>query len=246
MARKRMFDREIVNKDKFCDMPMSSKALYFLLGMEADDYGFVSPRRVMRTHGATDDDLKLLILKEYVIPFETGVVVIVDWHKNNYIDKNKIQPTEYLEEQSLVHIDNGKYCASAVKLKLNQSLTEVKQKLTQSSIEQNSAEKNSINYIDELFEKIWKLLPPHVNDRKSKVSKKRKEELYDYGYDRVESACKKYLETQPKEYLHKRDNFFNEVINNYLDDEVEVNKVEQEYIDVHYNNDGTILRVIEK
>ena len=81
MAQKRMFDKRIIESDKFIDMPMSAKALYFLLGMYADDRGFVSPRYVMRMHGSNDDDLKLLVMKQYLIYFESGVVVITDWNK---------------------------------------------------------------------------------------------------------------------------------------------------------------------
>jgi hypothetical protein len=60
MAQKRMFDKGLLETDDFMDMPMSTKALYFLLGMEADDEGFVSPKRVFRLYGGTEDDLKVL------------------------------------------------------------------------------------------------------------------------------------------------------------------------------------------
>ena len=109
MASKRMFDRRIVDLDRFTDMPMTTKALYFLLGMEADDYGFVSPRRVMRIHGGTEDDLKMLIAKNFVISFESGVVVITDWNRNNYLDKNKIRDTEYLCELRQLECRNNRY-----------------------------------------------------------------------------------------------------------------------------------------
>ena len=83
MAQKRMFDKSIIETDEFLDMGMPTKALYFLLGMEADDEGFVSPKRVMRIYGGNDDDLKVLIAKKFVIKFESGVVVITHWTKNN-------------------------------------------------------------------------------------------------------------------------------------------------------------------
>jgi len=109
MARKRMFDRTIVDLDRFSDMPMTTKALYFLLGMEAADFGFVSPRRVMRVHGGTEDDLKILIAKKFIIYFESGVVVITDWNRNNYLDKNKILPTEHTLEKQQLQTSNGRY-----------------------------------------------------------------------------------------------------------------------------------------
>ena len=79
-----MFDLEIINQDSFLDLPMESKALYFLLGMEADDEGFINPKKVLRLYGGTEDSLKVLIAKNFIIPFSTGVIVITDWKRNNY------------------------------------------------------------------------------------------------------------------------------------------------------------------
>ena len=78
MANKRMFNKSITDTEKFINMPMSTKALYFLLGMETDDYGYVSPKRVMRMYGGSDDDIKILIAKGFIIPFEDGVIVITE------------------------------------------------------------------------------------------------------------------------------------------------------------------------
>lgn len=104
-----MFDKQIIDTDKFCDMPITAKALYFLLGMEADDRGFVSPRRIMRLHGGTEDDLKILIAKRYVLYFESGVVVITDWNKNNYLDKNRLKETEFIDELRTLELVDQKY-----------------------------------------------------------------------------------------------------------------------------------------
>jgi hypothetical protein len=109
MATKRMFDKAIVDLDNFMDMPLSAKAIYFLLGMEADDEGFVSYKKVMRVHGGNDDDIKLLIAKGFVIIFESGVVVITDWGKNNWLDSRRIKPTEYQKERKLLTKKSGKY-----------------------------------------------------------------------------------------------------------------------------------------
>ncbi len=110
MAQKRMFDKAIIDTDKFMDLSMSSKALYFLLGMEADDEGFVSYKKVMRIHGGNEDDIKILQVKEFIIGFASGVVVITDWNKNNYLDKNRIRETEYQKEKSqLLLTESGQY-----------------------------------------------------------------------------------------------------------------------------------------
>lgn len=151
MARKRMFDNDIINQDEFLELPSEAKALYFLLGMEADDEGFVAPRRVLRLHNINNDNLKILIAKGYLIPFESGVVVITDWKRNNYLDKNKIKSTIYVDEIKLLNFDEEKQryvlnvVIPTVKLELNQSLTEVKQKFTQYRVVENRVDENSID-----------------------------------------------------------------------------------------------------
>jgi hypothetical protein len=105
-----MFDKAIIDTDRFMDMPMSAKALYFLLGMEADDEGFVSYKKVLRIHGGNEDDVKILTAKEFLIRFNSGVVVITDWNANNYLDKNRIRETEYRnEKQQLLLTPSKKY-----------------------------------------------------------------------------------------------------------------------------------------
>ena len=137
MARKRMFDLEIINQDSFLDLPMEAKALYFLLGMEADDEGFIAPRKVLRLYGGTDDSIKILIAKNFLIPFQSGVVVITDWKRNNYLDKTRVKDTIYQDEKSLLTYDNSK--------EKYVCLTNVKQMLNENSIEENSIEENSID-----------------------------------------------------------------------------------------------------
>ncbi len=139
MAQKRMFDRRITESDKFTDLPNSSKALYFMAGMSADDRGFFQPRRLQKMCGFTDDDFKILIAKGYFISFESGVIVITDWNKNNWLDKRRIQETEYVEELKLLSLINEKY-------ELNEHcLADAKQALRENRIEENRIEQNSID-----------------------------------------------------------------------------------------------------
>lgn len=100
MAQRRMFSKNITDSDMFLDMPLSSQALYFHLGMQADDDGFVTPKRILRTIGATADDLKILITKNYAIPFDSGVIVLTHWNENNYLQKDRYKGTIYLEEKN--------------------------------------------------------------------------------------------------------------------------------------------------
>jgi len=98
MANKRMFSKEVIGSDDFLDLPVSSRELYFQLGMYADDDGFVSPKKVIRMVGATTDDLKVLISKGFTIPFESGVIVITHWKENNYIQSDRYHETIYQDE----------------------------------------------------------------------------------------------------------------------------------------------------
>jgi hypothetical protein len=109
MAERRMFAKTIIDSDAFLDMPMSTQALYFHLSMRADDDGFINnPKRIQRMIGASDDDLKLLIAKSFIIVFESGVVVIKHWKIHNYIQSDRYKPTVYAEEKSLLDIKKNK------------------------------------------------------------------------------------------------------------------------------------------
>lgn len=109
MAEKRMFSKTIIDSDAFLDMPLSSQALYFHLSMRADDDGFVNnPKKIQRIIGCGDDDLKLLMVKKFLIPFESGIVVIKHWRIHNYIAKDRYKETNYIEEKSLLGIEKNK------------------------------------------------------------------------------------------------------------------------------------------
>lgn len=95
-----MFSPDIVESDAFLEMPQSSQNLYFHLGMYADDDGFVNPRKIMRLIGASEDDLKVLAAKRFVLPFENGVIVIKHWRINNFIRRDRYRETLYLKEKS--------------------------------------------------------------------------------------------------------------------------------------------------
>lgn len=111
MAQRRMFSKKIIETDFFLEMSPTAKLLYFYLNMSADDDGFVgNPKTIKLISGATDDDLKILIAKQFIIPFDSGVIVIKDWRIHNYIQKDRYNKTRYLEEKSqLVVEENGAY-----------------------------------------------------------------------------------------------------------------------------------------
>lgn len=111
MAGKRMFTDKIVESDAFTDMPLSAQALYFHFNMGADDDGIVNnPKRLCRSVGASEDDLRLLILKQFLISFDSGIVAIKHWRMHNNLRKDRYTPTSYQDEFSMLEIkDNGAY-----------------------------------------------------------------------------------------------------------------------------------------
>ena len=111
MADKRMFSKTIVDSDAFLEMPLSAQAVYFHLSMRADDDGFLNnAKKIQRTINASDDDLKLLVLKRFIIAFDGGIIVIKHWRMNNYLRNDRHKPTVYQEELAMLNIkENGAY-----------------------------------------------------------------------------------------------------------------------------------------
>lgn len=115
MAERRMFAKTIIDSDAFIDMPLSTQALYFHLSMRADDDGFINnPKRIQRMIGCGDDDMKLLCAKRYILPFDSGVVVIKHWKIHNYIRNDRYKETVYQEEKAQLALkENGAYTEAA-------------------------------------------------------------------------------------------------------------------------------------
>lgn len=111
MAQRRMFSKKITDTDTFMDLPLSSQALYFHLNMHADDDGFISnANTIVRMTGASTDDFKLLVAKQFLLTFETGVVVVKDWRIHNYIRSDRYTKTVYNDEKEQLGTDgNGRY-----------------------------------------------------------------------------------------------------------------------------------------
>lgn len=167
MAEKRMFSKQIIDSDAFLDMPQTSQLLYFHLAMRADDDGFINnPKSIMRNSKCGDDDLKLLNAKKFIIPFETGIVVIKHWKIHNYIAKDRYKETKYKQEKSTLALDeNNSYTLNENILYTdciqndNESSTQVR--LDKISIDKISIEdkKEKITYmdlsfIDEVIDKV--------------------------------------------------------------------------------------------
>ena len=110
MANRRMFSLDVIDTDKFMDMPLSAQALYFHLGLRADDDGFVaSPKKIMKIVDCKQDDMKVLIAKGYVIPFESGLIVIRHWKMHNYIQTDRYRKTKHVAERERLELANNVY-----------------------------------------------------------------------------------------------------------------------------------------
>lgn len=149
MANKRMFSISVVDTDRFLEMPISSRLLYYELGMRADDDGFVDNwKKILLFTGLKEDDLKLLIAKSFIIPFESGVIVIKHWRMNNYLQKDRKKATNYQEELKMLDVSTGGeyFLRKSVENKGQNEICiqNVYNMDTQYSIDKNSIDKNNI------------------------------------------------------------------------------------------------------
>ena len=152
-----MFAKSIVLSDAFLDMPMSARCLYFTLGMLADDDGFVNnPKSIIRTIGASEDDMRVLINKRFVLVFDKGIIVIKHWRINNYLRSDRYRETNYKDEKKLLEVDeNGAYTDTGIPM--------VDQRYTQNRIGKDSIGKNSICAPKSHKETpVRKIIPPTV------------------------------------------------------------------------------------
>ncbi|OMF38797.1 hypothetical protein BK133_00925 [Paenibacillus sp. FSL H8-0548] len=109
MAERRMFSKSIIDSDLFLDMPSSTQNLYFHLAMRGDDDGFVnSPQKIMRMVSCSKNDMDMLVFKNFIIPFDTGICVIKHWRIHNYIRNDRYTPTIYTEEKTQLMFDDSK------------------------------------------------------------------------------------------------------------------------------------------
>lgn len=225
MADKRMFSKSFVDSDLFLDMPQTAQLLYFHLSMRADDDGFINnPKSIARNVKCGEDDLKILAAKGFIIPFESGIIVIAHWKLHNYIKSDRYKETVYLAEKAQLQIENNQYILSGAitEPECLQSGAETEpQNRDRESTEINQNSKNNMrkHEAEELFERIWKL---YQNKKgKNQVSESAKIRLLDVGYEELTRAIDRYeCELKKDADWRKRQNgstFFNSGYVDYLD-----------------------------
>lgn len=198
MAAKRMFAMTIIDSDAFLDMPLSTQALYFHLSMRADDDGFINnPKKVQRLVMATDDDMKLLIAKSFIIPFESGVVVIKHWKIHNYIQSDRYKPTTYQEEKTLLKVkDNGAYTLDT------ECIQNVSEVLPQIRLDKIRLDKSN-NISCASFESFWS---EYTKKRDKAMARKAYEARLKDGFseDELLEACRNYMAECKRENREQR------------------------------------------
>ena len=247
MAERRMFAKTIVDSDAFLEMPMSARLLYYDLGMRADDDGFVnSPKKIMKMIGASNDDMNILILRKFIIPFDSGIVVIKHWKIHNYIRNDRYKPTPYIKEKAMLEMKTN----DGYTLKNNVGIPDVYQMDTQDSLDKDSLDKDSLDKdsltpslsepkkinekdFDEEFEKIWQYYP----NKKGKEEARKKYIIArknGTSYDDVVNGLKNYIayiksENIKEKYIKHGSTWFNQkcwnddykITNNKIDNQME-------------------------
>lgn len=168
MAQRRMFSKKVTDTDTFLDMPLSTQALYFHLNMHADDDGFIdNTKTIQRMIGSSDDDRKLLIAKQFLLPFDNGVVVIKDWRVHNYIRKDTYNKTMYPKELEQLQVNKSGQYERQNLVTFTERPRAVDETLTQVRLGKDRLGKDIDNtpkppkgaVANDEFESIWKLYP---------------------------------------------------------------------------------------
>ena len=228
MANRRMFSLSVIDTDNFLDMPATTQSLYFHLGMRADDDGFVSsPKKIATLANCSNDDLRILASKGYIIPFESGVIVITHWKQHNYIQSDRYRKTTYKEERAQLMLAENVYkldvdcIQESYKMEPQYRLSKdiVRVRDNKNTIcASDHAQSDSKAEINAFFESVWKLYPSKKG--KGQVSDAKKKALYKIGYEELSRAIERYKAGLAKDDWRKPQNgstFFNSGYVDYLD-----------------------------
>lgn len=223
MAERRMFAKSIIDSDLFIDMPMSAQLLYFHLAMRADDDGFINnPKKIKRMIGCSDDDMKLLIAKQFIIPFESGVVVIKHWRIHNYLRKDRYTPTICTEKAEIELDENLVYQLATNGIPECQPLVDAgKDRLGKDRLGNNTMsgkpDRTSSKHPEE-YEKIISYLNQKANTNYRTSTKEtqqfinaRLSEGYtvDDFFTVIDKKCTEWLNTDMEKYLRPKTLFGN-------------------------------------
>lgn len=225
MAERRMFAMTIIDSDAFLDMPPSTQLLYFHLSMRADDDGFINkPKSIMRLCRCNDDDLKLLVAKKFIIPFESGIVVIKHWKIHNYIAKDRYTETKYKEEKATLMLDENKSYTTCI-----QPVYKVE---TQVRLGKDSIDKDIYKYIVDYLNEKAGTKYKHTSKKTQSCINGRLAEgfVLDDFYVVIDKKVKEWKGTEMEKYLSP-DTLFGTKFEKYLNQTiVEVSNRKPSYV----------------
>lgn len=165
MASKRMINLKLIDTDLFLEMPVSARLLYYEYCMRADDDGFVdAPLKIIKMIGVSNDDYKILVTKQFIIPFETRVCVVKHWLLHNTIRADRYHPTIHIYERNMLEINNKTYDLKGTIKNGNQMATTWQPNGNPDKISNNSniyIQEETINPIFQIIEnEFGRLLSP--------------------------------------------------------------------------------------
>lgn len=218
MAQRRMFSRKITETDHFLEMPLSSQALYFHLNMGADDEGFIDKAKtIQRTIGASDDDMRLLIAKGFLIPFESGVVVIRHWRIHNYIQADRFQATIHQNEKKQLEFDNSKIASIKT---LDQCIQNVSKMDTQVRLGEDSLDKDRLDKVNNLYsgEDEKKSLSQIIKSSSVKINERQIQQIQEYiGLDNMTVDMLGYAIQLTEDAGAESFNYLNKILKSWKD-----------------------------
>lgn len=218
MAQRRMFSKKITETDHFLEMPLSSQALYFHLNMGADDEGFIDKAKtIQRTIGASDDDMKLLIAKGFLIPFESGVVVIRHWRIHNYIQADRFQATIYQGEKEQLDFDKSKIASIKP---LDQCIQNVSKMDTQVRLGEDRLDKDRLDKVNNLYsgEDEKKSLSQIIKSTSVKINDRQIQQIQEYiGLDNMTVDMIDYAIQLTEDAGAESFNYLNKILSSWKD-----------------------------
>lgn len=218
MAQRRMFSKKITDTDSFLDMSLSAQALYFHLNMGADDEGFVdNVKKIQRSIGASNDDLKILIGKGFLIPFESGVVVIRHWRIHNYIQADRFQATIYQDEKEQLEFDKSKIASIKP---LDQCIQNVSKMDTQVRLGEDSLDKDRLDKVNNLYsgEDEKKSLSQIIKSSTVKVNDRQIQQIQEYiGLDNMTVDMIEYAIQLTEDAGAESFNYLNKILKSWKD-----------------------------
>lgn len=208
-----MFSKKITDTDSFLDMPLSTQALYFHLNMGADDEGFVdNVKKIQRSIGASNDDLKVLVGKGFLIPFESGVVVIRHWRIHNYIQADRFQATIHQNEKEQLEFDKSKIASIKP---LDQCIQNVSKMDTQVRLGEDRLDK--VNYLNSGEEKE-KSLSQIIKSTSVKINERQIQQIQEYiGLDNMTVEMIEYAVQLTEDAGAESFNYLNKILKSWKD-----------------------------